>query len=274
LSRIIKSSSYVPSRDSVILSVKSPPAPLKTEEKGERLQEISPEVEQAQAEAQMILKDAEESAQSMVDEALRQAQEIRRQAEAEIAAWWEQKQQEAEQLFAQREAEAREQGYAAGFEEGKQVALEEERQTMDAARDILESAYRTKEAIIAEAEPFLVDLSLEIARKVIGEEMSADPENVLQLAKRALGRSRTGGQITLCVNHRFYPYVEEHRGQLLPLLDGQAELMIIPDYTVQDEGCVIRTPLGSVDARIDTQLEEIRQVLMEIARGSGSDERP
>jgi flagellar assembly protein FliH len=51
-------------------------------------------------------------------------------------------------------------------------------------------------------------------------------------------------------------------------LDGQAELSIIPDYSVQDEGCVIRTPLGSVDAKIDTQLKEIKQVLLEIARGS------
>lgn len=39
----------------------------------------------------------------------------------------------------------------------------------------------------------------------------------------------------------------------------------MPDSTVKDRGCVIRSSFGSVDARIDTQLAEIKKELVRIA---------
>jgi flagellar assembly protein FliH len=272
LSKIIKSTRYAHSKEAIILSVKAPPLP-KTVQPSEKLQVIFPEVESAKNEAEAILLDAENTANRMLEDAAAQAEQLKQQALAEIAEWWEQKRQEAEQLFRETEAEARQAGFAQGVEEGKAFVIREEQQTIQTARDVLESAYRAKEQIIAEAEPFVVELSMEVAKKVIGQELSGAPEKILELARRVLRRSRVQGQITLCVNHRYFDFMEEHRHQLLALLDGQAELSIVPDYTVQDEGCVIRTPLGSVDARIDTQLQEIKQVLLEIAQGSETDER-
>ncbi|MNI54060.1 flagellar assembly protein H [compost metagenome] len=50
------------------------------------------------------------------------------------------------------------------------------------------------------------------------------------------------------------------------MIDSQAELQILPDPTVQDKGCVIRSSYGSVDARIDTQLVEIKKELLRITQ--------
>ena len=47
--------------------------------------------------------------------------------------------------------------------------------------------------------------------------------------------------------------------------DSEAELQIVPDVTVDEGGCVVRTSFGSIDARIDTQLSELKAVLMEVA---------
>ncbi len=273
LSRIIKATHYAASEESIVLSVKAPPV-LLTEEPAERLQEKHAAVQHAEEEAHGILRDAEEMAEKIISDASREVEEMRRQAMEEIGQWWEQKRQEAEQMALQVREEARREGYAQGLEEGKAVALQEEQGAIQLARDVLSQAYATKEQIIAEAEPFLVGLSAEIAKKIIGDELSSDPDKIVAVARRVLRRSRVHGQITVCVNHRYFDYVQEHREQFLAVLDGQAELSIYPDYTVQDEGCVIRTPFGSVDARIDTQLSEIKQALLEIARGSETDERP
>jgi flagellar assembly protein FliH len=266
LSRIIKSTHYSASDESVLLLVRTPP--LQTEVSSERLQEIHQKIKNVEAEAQIILRDAEETAQKILQEASERAEQAKQQAQSEIERWWEEKRQEAEELFRQAMADGREQGFAIGHEEGKQLALQEEHASIQAARDVLAAAYAEKEKIIAEAEPFLVELSMEVAKKVIGMELATSPEAVLELAQRVLRRSRVHGHITVCVNHRYFDFIQEHRAQLLELLDGQAELSIYPDHTVHDEGCVIRTQLGSVDARIDTQLSEIKQVLLEIARGS------
>lgn len=271
LSRIIKSTRYATSQDALILSVKAPPSP-KTEVAQERLQQFDQEMKKFQNEAEAILRDAEETAARILEDAAQQAVQLKQQAMAEIEGWWAEKQQEAEALQKQTMAQAEEQGYATGLLEGKRYVIQEEQETIQQAKGILEEAYHEKGKIIAEAEPFLVELSIEVAKKVVGAELSASPEKILELVRQVLRRSRVHGPISLCVNHRYFSFMEEHRGQLLALLDGQAELAIYPDYTVHDEGCVIRTPLGSVDARIDTQLQEIKQVLLDIARGSGTDE--
>lgn len=55
------------------------------------------------------------------------------------------------------------------------------------------------------------------------------------------------------------------REELSLAVDSQAELQILPDSTVKDQGCVIRSSFGSIDARIDTQLAEIKKELVRIA---------
>lgn len=257
---------YASSGDSVVLSVK--PVPLQTEVDPERLQKKQEFLREAEAEAKIIVQDAEETAQNIVRQAAEQAEEIKRQARQEIEEWWEQKRAEAEALFQETRERAFSEGYTAGHAEGKSQAYEEETAAIAQAREVLERAYSQKEKILAEAEPFLVELSMEVAEKVIASELEQKPEQVLEMVKKVLGRSRLHGSVTICVNHRYFEHVQEHRAQLLALLDGQAELAIYPDYTVQDGGCVIRTQMGSVDARVSTQLEEVKRALLEIAQGS------
>ena len=275
LSRILKATRYAASDDKVVVSVKLP-SPSQTSQMTERLQEktekIHPELEKAEKEARILLQDAEETARKLLEEAKQQAAELRQQAQQEIAQWWQEKQQELTELAAQVRQQAYAEGVAQGREEGSAAVWKEEQQRIDQAQEVLKQAHAEKEHIIAEAEPFLVALSVEIAKKIIGEELQLKPERISEMVKDVLRRSQVHGQITLCVHHRNYPLMEEQRSQLLSLLDGQAELIVLPDYSVQDDGCVIRTPFGSVDARIDTQLAEIKEALLSIAKRSEAEE--
>lgn len=266
MSRIIKSANYKPSDDSFLLSVT--PVILKTEVDPERLQKNQEILQQAEVEAATIVQDAEETAQHILSQASEQVEQLKQQALQEIELWWQQKREEADALFQEVQENAYQSGFEEGRAEGHRQAYEEETSSVTQAQKILEQAYVQKEQIVAEAEPFLVGLSMEIAQKVIGVELEQHPDLVLEMAKKGLQRSRVHGRITVCVNHKYFEHVQENRSQLLALLDGQAELAIYPDYTVQDGGCVIRTQLGSVDARVDTQLGEIKRVLLEIAQGS------
>lgn len=70
-------------------------------------------------------------------------------------------------------------------------------------------------------------------------------------------------------------FVQDARDELMLAVDSQAELQIIPDPNVRDRGCVIRSSFGSIDARIDTQLEEIKKSLQQVAirsEGGADDE--
>jgi flagellar assembly protein FliH len=58
----------------------------------------------------------------------------------------------------------------------------------------------------------------------------------------------------------------------LLILDGARQLEIIEDRRVGRGGCVIETSAGTIDARIDTQFEQIADKLGVIPLGGEADE--
>ncbi|WP_127536264.1 FliH/SctL family protein [Paenibacillus illinoisensis] len=212
-----------------------------------------------------MLEDAKEFAEKQVREASEEAERMLKEAREQIDTWWQEQRQQDEHLI---EA-MRSQGFQQGFDEGKvqaeldlQVQIE---QMMKEAQEVLQEAYVAKDQIIQEAEPFLVELACGIAEKVIDKQLTVEPEHTLELIRQNLSRKREQGMIALCVAPEQFAFVQAAREELSLSIDSQAELQILPDATVKDKGCVIRSSFGSVDARIDTQLSEIKKELIRIA---------
>jgi flagellar assembly protein FliH len=219
--------------------------------------------------ADEIIKNAEEEAGRIVAEARRQAEAVIQEARQEVDAWWNQKRVEDEEARNFARQEGYEQGVEQGREEGRRLVYEEYAQALEQAAAILEEAPSIKRRMIAEAESFVLDLTIEIARKVIGEQLMLDKENVIALIRKALSRTQEYKSVTVAVSPDTYTYVQENRAKLLEVLDSQVEITIIPDDAVTDGGAVIRTTMGSVDARVDVQLEEIKKALQAVLANEG-----
>ncbi|MBP1930788.1 FliH/SctL family protein [Ammoniphilus resinae] len=222
------------------------------------------ELQQVRGLADRIISDAEEIARDLIEKAKAETHFEKKKAEEEIARWWNEKQQEVQKI----EDEAQRQGYKIGFEEGKQegyTAAEQEYQgKLTQITGLLEQAFEQKEQIIEEAEPFLLRLSMEIARKVIGQELQTHPETIVEMVRQMITRTKEREQISVHVNPEQFAYVQDQRQQLRAIVDERAELKIVPDPTVTTSGCIIRTSQGSLDARIETQLSEIREALIRL----------
>lgn len=212
-----------------------------------------------------ILSDAESVAEAQIRSAMEEAAALLEKAQADIDGWW----QERRELDQQVEDAAREAGFEAGFREGALQAEEQVAQHYEAmlaeAKSVLEQAYEMKSQIIKESEPFLIDLSVAIAEKIIRHELSSNPEWIIGMTKSVLARKREKGVITLCVAPDQFAYIRDARDELMLAVDSQAELRIVPDATVGEQGCVVRTDFGSVDARVDTQLREIKLALQQLS---------
>jgi len=266
LSRLIKSS-YVVSLDDLkkleaFQHVRKTHYSSKDVENTEGLQ--VPDAETLSMKEQ-ILRDAEAFAEERVRQASEEAARQLAEASAQIEAWWSEKRaMDLEAAEAARQA-GFEQGYQEGFTHGEAELKQRMEQQLQESQQLLETAYRMREQIIQEAEPFLVELSCAIAEKIIGRELAASPELPVELIRKALARRREQGVITLCVSPAQLAYVQAAREELVLAVDSQAELQILPDASVRDHGCVIRSAFGSIDARIGTQLEEIKRELVAIS---------
>lgn len=220
-----------------------------------------------------IIRDAEMYAEEQLKAALAEIAEKQAAAQAEIEQWWDERRQQDEFQLSQ----AKEQGFEQGYNEGlvqAEVAIQDKYQSfMDEAQTIIEQAIQTKQQIIHESEPFLIEMSCAIAEKIIGKQVSVSPELIIEMIQKNLTRRREQGVITLCVSPAHFTMIQNARDELTLSIDSQAELQIIPDASVKDVGVVIRSSFGSIDARIDTQLNEIKTVLQRIAvqTGDGSD---
>lgn len=273
LSNVIKSAQYIPVEQMLMLeSVRRQREELLSKETtidhsddvmtAERL--LSEDMQLSEL-RNSILSDAKKFAEDEVRSASLEAERLLEDAKLTIENWWNERRTEDDQLRETLMQEAHEQGYQEGMQQAEeeiQIAYE---MKINEGAAILQQAYQAKEQIIQEAEPFVVTLSSAIAEKIIDKQLSLDPDLVISMVHKQLSRKRESGQITLCVSPQQFSFIHAAREELSLAIDSQAELVIIPDASVKDHGCVIRSSLGSIDARINTQLEELKKALQQYA---------
>jgi flagellar assembly protein FliH len=263
LSRIIKSSFYSTIENKKIIKLPYQKTMQLSEETSLEANALETRKGSLAAEAEELIDKAKEEAAYILQEAEQRAQKMMEEARQEVNAWWEMKRGEDEAVRAQVEQEGYIQGLKQGKEEGRKLVYEEYTAALQQAADILREAPILKRKMIEEAEPFIIELTIAIARKVIGEQLLLTPEHVMAMIRKALSHTQEYKLVVIAVSPDSYEYVQENRVKLLEVLDSQVEITVIPDETVTDGGVIIRTSMGSVDARVDTQLEEIKKALLE-----------
>jgi flagellar assembly protein FliH len=190
----------------------------------------------------------------------------REQAQKELAEWCK---QEEERFLLQLEEQRRlgyEEGYQLGIQDGTLHAKQQYQNQLQKAASILEQAYDEKASIIQEAEPFVIELSTEIAKKVLQQELKTHPEALIQLIKQTLSSVYETSSLSIGVSPEDFAFVQKQREQLMAVDNSQIEVKVIPDYSIEQGGCIIRTSSGSIDARIDVQLSEIKKVLLALGQ--------
>lgn len=266
LSNLIKSSQYVAVKDPKYIEKVQYMTGLSAEMNIVDESEVHAkrEAEYARIRKQ-IMDEAAVVAEEEVRHASEEAERIVEAARAEADQWWQERRQEDEQLIEMSKLDGFERGYQEGIEQAQEATRQQVEQMLAEAKAILEQAYLAKDQIIQEAEPFLVNLSCAIAEKIVDKHLSMEQEYAVELIRKQLTRKREQGMITLCVAPEHLAFVQAAREEMILSIDSQAELQILPDSSVTDWGCVIRSSYGSIDARIDTQLAEIKKHLLQIA---------
>lgn len=215
-----------------------------------------------------LLQQTEQQAAAILQQVNEQILQEKEKAAAELASW---QQTEQEKVTAELEG-IKMQGWNEGYEKGMQQAVTDYSAKIQLAEEILAKAYMEKKEIIYEAEPFVIELSVQMAAKIIQKELETKPEVLIEMIKQNLVYSNERSMISICVSPEDYSFVQNQRKQLLEVLEGQIEVKILPEHSIEKGGCVIRTSYGSIDARIDVQLKEIKQALLKRLRDDSYEE--
>ncbi|MDR1168264.1 MAG: hypothetical protein LBK53_05160 [Heliobacteriaceae bacterium] len=148
-----------------------------------------------------------------------------------------------------------------GYEEG----LAQARTDLDEIRNALGAFINAKQEVFDYIAPNLLEIGLDIAQKVIKKEIAQSPailmENVTEILK---GLSRDEAKITIQANPAQAALLKQEIPASAESFGIEAKILIIPDETIYEGGCMITTTNGVIDATIETQLSIISEALKEI----------
>jgi len=226
----------------------------------------------AQAEADDILKKAEDAAFAEVKRQTDQAAIIKTDAENEAAAIVEKAKQEAAQIIADAEAEKERIGrdsYSEGFDkghsEGYDKGVEEVNRLIERMHKMLEAVMMRREEILQDTESQIVELVILMARKVI-KILSENQKNVVMAnTLAALKKVKTRGNVVLRVNLADVKLTNYHIDEFIQHVENVKGITVIEDSAVEKGGCIVETDFGAIDARISSQLQELENKILEVS---------
>jgi flagellar assembly protein FliH len=208
--------------------------------------------------------EGEAAANAASGEAIGIISAAREKAAAVVAAAGE----EAAKLRQEAYDEGFEKGFAEGQERGETAGLEQAKDAIAAAADraakLLALAQEQADAAFANAERQVVELALAVAGKVLARQVEENPTVILPIVKTALDKVQDQEQIAIRVHPECYDLVLAARPELQAGLARASTVNVVADTALKAGDCIVETPFGTVDARVDTQLELVKAALKEL----------
>lgn len=253
---------------------------------GPSIEEIEAEIAGLRAQWEEDLKDmrrkAADEAQRIIEDAKNQAFEIFKAKQNEVHIMSEQAKVDASRIIQDANAEkeriqnesesikeaAYKEGYAKGYDEGFEKSFADGNNDLtklnEKLKKILAETINKRNEIIDTAEAQLIEVAILIAKRVVKMLTEKDKGIVIRNIQEALRRIKGRTKITIRVNIDDLEISARHKDEFYQMLDKIEGVTVLEDPNVDVGGCMIETDFGDIDARINTQLNEIETAIKEV----------
>jgi flagellar assembly protein FliH len=163
-----------------------------------------------------------------------------------------------------RMARLEKEAYEKGFEQGQKDGLDlERRQSEEKGKQfdaLLCELHGLKSQLYLEAEGELLKLSMEIAKKVLREEVKLDSRTIVHTIREAMTFLVDKSLMQIV----FHPDDMDEIKQLMPELTAKTkggQLELVEDHAIERGGCILKTGFGRINATIDDQFGMLEKAL-------------
>jgi flagellar assembly protein FliH len=150
-----------------------------------------------------------------------------------------------------------------GFEEGKRQAERGLTNVFKALRDAVEDTAALRGQVLRETEEDILKLVITVSRKVIHQEIATDRLILAKIVAAAVNSASERDEVVVRLNPEDYRQVSAHRQIYLNGCGDDRQLELKSDDTVSPGGCIVETATGEIDARTETQLDEVFRRLLD-----------
>ena len=156
---------------------------------------------------------------------------------------------------------ARSQGYEHGHKVGLEKGLDEARRVLMQFEKAIQDAVNQRIALLEESRQKILELVIQISRKVTCDGLQIDPDATLTMIDGVIDQLVDRSRLRIKVHPNHLPMLEQNMDRFLSNSTTIKDLRFEADPRVREGGCFIETPTGDIDARLESQLEVIEHVL-------------
>ncbi|MCZ2738801.1 flagellar assembly protein FliH [Bacillus safensis] len=205
--------------------------------------------------SQLVLSDAEDQASRILEQANSELEKTM----AEIN----QRRTDFEEERIQLIEQAKQAGYQDGFQKGEADAKMQYQAILDQANDIAGLARQDYEEKIESSAEQIVELAFELAKRVWNAAEETN-DQFLALVKQVISEVKEYDDISIYVDPEHYEHVMEYKDELIRILQKDTHLAIYSDEKAPKGTCYVETSFGKVEASVDTQMNQLKEKLLEV----------
>jgi len=144
--------------------------------------------------------------------------------------------------------------------DGYKAGLDQAKEDIQQIKIAIEQFLKAKQEVFEYIAPDILEISVDIARKIVKKEIEQDPQILLETILDVLKTiAKDESRINIKVNPTQLNSTKENMPTIIDSLGLDARINIHADATIDVGGCIVETNNGIVDATINTQLEIIKE---------------
>ncbi|MCF7802839.1 MAG: hypothetical protein K9N46_07155 [Candidatus Marinimicrobia bacterium] len=145
-------------------------------------------------------------------------------------------------------------GYNAGYEAGKSAMENQYREDVTALKDVMTGLAESRWRLEKEAELNLIELVLRISRRVINSELHNDKTKIENVIRETIHQIEQDEVLEILLNPDDHEYII-YQSAILEELPNEVKVKKVT--TMNRGGCIVNTNMESIDATVETKLEQI-----------------
>ena len=138
---------------------------------------------------------------------------------------------------------------------------------LNEARRTLEEARSEYASTLEAMELDIINLVMDISKKVISSEIDVNKQCVVSLVREAIVKCPARDELVIGISPQDRAVIEESSDMINRAVNGRG-YEIKEDPSLAGGNCIIDTSFGSMDAGVDSRLELIRETFGDVLTGA------
>jgi flagellar assembly protein FliH len=222
-------------------------------------------LKEAKRQYRIIVNDAEEKAQSILEKANRDNENYLNDTYERAKKILEESKNEGyEKGYKDGTEEGYEDGTKKGYEEGYGEGKRKSDILIQEALEIKKDYLSKRDSIYKDIEKDVISLVIDICEKILYERMDENKEQIVSLVLKGIESLKPVANITVIVSKYDYDIVEMSKANILSRASLVDEMEVKVDSNLGKGDCIIETSKGSVDVSLTNQINEVKKLLNNI----------